>query len=390
MEQVNNKLLSLMQLMRAQQAAAGIVAGTGKKDGEGESDFGKVLEREYRQDAPNGKPSGQETQKTGTTGKEEGTSSAKDAAQASEREEPVSEQQMTMAALAMMQNPVIVQPVEVPAEEAAAAPQASSELLEATAPVLESAAPKAEAELTAPVENLNAEAPKPVEKAEQPQAAEKIEAPKEKAEPVTQGKEEVKAEGAETGPESKEKAEVEVKGRTPETMSGGIAEPLFHDVEAAPVKVANAKAPEQAEAGEQVKGQVAQKVTEALQQGESQVQLQLNPEYLGHVTVELTRSAEGALSVVLHAERLQTQGLLEKHMGGLQELLSANGREDVVVEVQRQQESQQSANFDYNGSSGNGKQGQPQQEQQQRQPQHTENFLQQLRLGLVPLEEAAV
>ena len=120
------------------------------------------------------------------------------------------------------------------------------------------------------------------------------------------------------------------------------------------------------------------------------MQLQLNPEYLGHVTVELTRSAEGALSVVLHAERLQTQGLLEKHMGGLQELLSANGREDVVVEVQRQQESQQSANFDYNGSSGNGKQGQPQQEQQQRQPQHTENFLQQLRLGLVPLEEAAV
>lgn len=387
MEQVNNKLLNLMQLMRAQQAAAGAVAGAGK-NGEAESDFGKVLEREYRQDAPKGKTDGQDTQKTGAAGKEEGTSKGKDTPQAAENEEPVTEQQMTMAALAMMQNPVVPQPAEAPVEEAAAAPQTGSELLEATAPVVESAAPKAEAEVVKPQENLNTEPVKPMEKPERPQAAEKVEPTKETVEPAAQPKEEVKAEKAQGASEFKAKAEV--KTNTPETMSGGIAEPLFHDVEAAPVKVANAKAPEQTEMGEQVKSQVTEKVTAALQQGESQVQLQLNPEYLGHVTVELTRGTDGTLSVVLHAERLQTQGLLEKHMGGLQELLSANGRETVVVEVQRQQESQQSANFDYNGSSGNGKQGQPQQEQQQRHPQHTENFLQQLRLGLVPLEEAAI
>ncbi len=162
---------------------------------------------------------------------------------------------------------------------------------------------------------------------------------------------------------------------------------IFSDVESIPVKVSDVSAQDSSSETPTVENQVYQGVKEAVQQGDSKLTLQLTPENLGAVTVELTRGADGALRVVLSAERLQTQGLLEKHMSGLQTLLANNSQEPVQIEVQRQQEAQPYNNHSYDGSSGNGKGGYQQQEQnQQQQRQQGNDFLQQLRLGLVPMD----
>ena len=162
---------------------------------------------------------------------------------------------------------------------------------------------------------------------------------------------------------------------------------IFSDVESIPVKVSDVSAQDSSSETPTVENQVYQGVKEAVQQGDSKLTLQLTPENLGAVTVELTRGADGALRVVLSAERLQTQGLLEKHMSGLQTLLANNSQEPVQIEVQRQQEAQPYNNHSYDGSSGNGKGGYQQQGQnQQQQRQQGNDFLQQLRLGLVPMD----
>ena len=159
--------------------------------------------------------------------------------------------------------------------------------------------------------------------------------------------------------------------------------PLFDDVEAAPIKVA--EAPARAENSEGIEQQVAVKLSDLIASGETKVQIQLEPVELGKLTVELTRSADGTLSVVLDAENAQTRSLLEKHMSALQETLSDRTQRAVQITVEHNEESQRQDNQqrdDFNdGRSG-------QQQQQQRDNRHTgADFLQQLRLGLIPLEE---
>lgn len=169
------------------------------------------------------------------------------------------------------------------------------------------------------------------------------------------------------------------------------SQPVFSQVESIPVKVSDVPAGENSGETPTVETQVFQGVEDAVKQGDSKVTLQLTPEHLGSVTVELTRGTNGALHVVLTAERMQTQNLLEKHMSGLQSLLANNTQEPVEIQVQRQQESQAYDSHNYDGSSGNGKNGYQQQEQNQQQRQQQGNdFLQQLRLGLIPLEGTLV
>jgi hypothetical protein len=76
-------------------------------------------------------------------------------------------------------------------------------------------------------------------------------------------------------------------------------------------------------------------------------------------------------------------------MGNLQELLGAQGQKDVQIQVARQQESQQSdPSYDGRNGAQNGQSGQ-QQEQRQQQARQDQDFLQQLRLGLIPLDGEA-
>jgi flagellar hook-length control protein FliK len=183
--------------------------------------------------------------------------------------------------------------------------------------------------------------------------------------------------------ETKEETRVEV---TDAPTQG--EQPVFQNVETTMIKVAEAPAPESTEETAPVEKQITDQLTQALEQGESKVEVRLTPESLGNVTVEVTQQKNGALSVVLTAENDHTRTLLQQHMGNLQELLGSQGQKEVQVEVSRQQESQQQNNAAYDGRNG-GQNGQQQEQRQQNHQQQDQNFLQQLRLGLIPLDAEA-
>ena len=168
-----------------------------------------------------------------------------------------------------------------------------------------------------------------------------------------------------------------------EAMVGEM--PRFEDVEAAPIKVA--EAPERAENSAPVEQQVAVKLSDLLESGESKVQIQLEPVQLGKLTIELTRSADGTLSVLLDAENAQTRSLLERHMGNLQEALADRGQRAVQITVEHNEESQRQDNQQrddfYDGRNGQNSQ----QEQRRNEQRGGADFMQQLRLGLIPLED---
>ena len=162
-------------------------------------------------------------------------------------------------------------------------------------------------------------------------------------------------------------------------------QPIFHDVKAAPVKVGEVEhAPETQETN--VAQQVDNGVAQALAQGESMVRIQLNPENLGSVTVEITKSTEGIIRVALNAHSGETRSLLERHAGELQGLLSSRTQQSVEVSVQRQQESQQNQNHNYDGRNGHAQDGEQQHRRRQQEQTDSVDFIQQLRLGLIPAD----
>ena len=96
-------------------------------------------------------------------------------------------------------------------------------------------------------------------------------------------------------PEGGEPRRTEEEGQVTDASVG--AQPLFQRETATPVKVAD---PEPVYAEEpEAPQQLAAKLSQALERGDSMVQLQLTPESLGKLTVEITRTAQGQLSVVL-------------------------------------------------------------------------------------------
>ncbi|MCI8848404.1 MAG: flagellar hook-length control protein FliK [Oscillibacter sp.] len=166
-------------------------------------------------------------------------------------------------------------------------------------------------------------------------------------------------------------------------LQEGMAErPVFEDVREVPVKVG--EAPTAEKPSEPVEVQVGKQLETALAKGETKVEIQLTPDSLGKIRVEVTLREDGGLLVQLHAENSRTQGILEKNLAGLESLLGRNSQQEVQVEVPRHQESQQQNLFDQQQ-----KEQQQQQQQQQRRehPQNSEDFLQQLRLGLIGPEE---
>ena len=175
----------------------------------------------------------------------------------------------------------------------------------------------------------------------------------------------------------KPQAEAEVT----QTQTAPAAEqPLFRQVEHTPVKVGDA-APLDTTA-EDFDAQAAKTIAQALEKGSQKVELKLSPANLGNVTVELTRTAEGVIHVVLTAEREQAMKLLTDHAGQLGNLLQNNTGADVRVEVPQNQQGRQA----WQEGQGQHHQGQSQQQQSHSQ-QEQEDFLQQLRLGLIQLEE---
>lgn len=163
-----------------------------------------------------------------------------------------------------------------------------------------------------------------------------------------------------------------------ENAAGGMEQPLFAETESLPVKVGEPEVLDTTQDGMDQK--LAKTISDSLDKGMQKVELRLSPQNLGNVVVEMTRSSDGTLHVVLHADNERAMNLLGEHSASLGALLSASGHGDTKVEVpQPHQENQQWQQPDSDGGQGqNGRSG-----EQNRQRQSAEDFLQQLRLELL-------
>ena len=250
-----------------------------------------------------------------------------------------------------------------------------------------------EAETTAaaaPVETVVQEVP------QETQAATEELPETEKAQPVAEAP---KAESVEAAPEKSEAVE-EVKPEAVEVREAGteeaekpqedaaeIAQPVFQKVDTAPMKVGESYKTVDTEEPH-MEEKLADTVREAVQAGAERVEIQLSPANLGRITIEMTRSVEGMLEVVIHAATTKAAGLLSQHLDGLHAALQNYSQETVQVEVQRSQESQEQHLFQHADPDGRGnQQRREEQHQQQQEEEHSSgDFLQKLRLGLVSLE----
>lgn len=163
-------------------------------------------------------------------------------------------------------------------------------------------------------------------------------------------------------------------------------QPVFRDIKAVPVKVGEVyQAEPTVENGVELKD-LGDTLTQAIDRGENRLELQLQPAELGRIRVEMRWSDEGALHVILHAESTRTQSLLEKDMASLQTLLGRETQQEVKVELPREQEAPRQS---FDDGRQNGGQQHHQQEQRQSSRHSGQDFLHQLRLGLIPAEEVS-
>ena len=164
--------------------------------------------------------------------------------------------------------------------------------------------------------------------------------------------------------------------------------PVFEQVEAPPVKVAEVPRPIPLEAEdgvEQLGNEIGSIVVNSVDA--NRIEVTLTPGNLGRLTVEVTRSEDGTLNVVLHATTEKTANLLEKGADGLRQALAANAGREAQIEVRSSEGSQQQF---LNPDGQNGQERQQQQQQQNRRQndqRSAQEFLQQLRLGLVDVNE---
>ena len=161
----------------------------------------------------------------------------------------------------------------------------------------------------------------------------------------------------------------------------GAAQPLFDRTEHMPVKVGEADTLDATEPD--FAPRLAKAITEAEQEGARHVELKLAPEHLGKLSVELTQGKDGVLHIVFHAENEQAMKLLQEHSATLVSMLHGSHSGEIQVEVPRPQQGEQP--WQQPEQQPGQRHGRNPQEQG-RQRQSTEDFLQQLRLGLLGVE----
>ena len=188
--------------------------------------------------------------------------------------------------------------------------------------------------------------------------------------------------------EAPQDVEGEVQEKAPEEIPDEAVaqEPVFHEVETAPVKVGETYEPVDTQEPD-MEAKLAATNRTAVQSGAEKVEIRLMPENLGRLTIEMTRDSSGALQVVLHASNSRAAGVLNEHLDGLRTALQNYGQQEVRVEVQRGEESQRQQAFQNADPDGRGQRHQQQQRQEEQHQEHSEDFLQKLRLGLFGTEE---
>ena len=345
MEQMNQAVLSMMQMVTAgksQRTESGNQTG---KD-ENAKDFGAMLRDRQTADK--------------TAGTAQGTVKAADTAETGPTVDPDGlEQQMLLAAMALAQNPIVIlQDVQPEVQE-------NGTTVELT-PLQTEQVPQ---QSMAPVLETEPEAPQ-LQTVETAQTAPQTETGK--------------ADSGESRGSELPMEELHAESRT--EQADVEPQPVFRDIKAVPVKVGEVyQAEPTVENGVELKD-LGDTLTQAIDRGENRLELQLQPAELGRIRVEMRWSDEGALHVILHAESTRTQSLLEKDMAGLQTLLGRETQQEVKVELPRQQEAPRQS---FDDGRQNGGQQHHQQEQRQSSRHSGQDFLHQLRLGLIPAEEVS-
>lgn len=163
--------------------------------------------------------------------------------------------------------------------------------------------------------------------------------------------------------------------------------PLFQNTEHVPVKVGDASTLDTQ--SPDFEAQLGRQINKALQSGEQKLSISLSPDRLGNMVVELTRSPDGALQVLLRTSTAAAANLLNDHSMELSAMLRNNTQAPVLVEVQHPQENNAYQQQQQQNQHGQQQQGQQQQQQQQGK-QQIQDFIEQLRLGMLPADAEAV
>lgn len=351
MDQIQNSLLQMVQATASRQPAP-----ANQKPASGKDDFRKMMDQQAAEqpgtEAPKGETAPQDGEPVKTL------------------EDPKLREQMMLAAAAMMQNPVVTlteDPVVVPET----APQTEVQpVAEFTAQPEQTAAKPSDSLVQTALPKVNKEGTMVVRQGSVESVEAPVEAPAEPAERVES------VHVTERGGETRDYDDQE-------NLESGRESAVFQEVREIPVKVGEAPAAEKTVETQPVEVQIGEKLTEALQSGETRVEIQLTPENLGKVTVEVTLNQEGTLHITLHAENPATRNLLARDMSGLQMMLARDTQQDVRVEIPQQQENHNI----YDQQQGRQQHQNPQQHQQhQERRENAEDFLHQLRLGLIPME----
>ena len=345
MEQMNQAVLSMMQMVTAGKSQR---TETGNRTGKDENakDFGTMLRDRQTADK--------------TAGTAQGTVKAADTAETGPSVDPDGlEQQMLLAAMALAQNPIVIlQDVQPEVQENGT----TVELM----PLQTEQLPQ---QSMTPVLETEPEAPQ-LQTVETAQTAPQTETGK--------------ADSGESRGSELPMEELHAESRT--EQSDVEPQPVFRDIKAVPVKVGEVyQAEPTVENGVELKD-LGDTLTQAIDRGENRLELQLQPAELGRIRVEMRWSDEGALHVILHAESAHTQSLLEKDMASLQTLLGRETQQEVKVELPREQEAPRQS---FDDGRQNGGQQHHQQEQRQSSRHSGQDFLHQLRLGLIPAEEVS-
>ena len=352
MEQMNQAVLSMMQMVTAGKSQR---TETGNRTGKDENakDFGAMLRDRQTADK--------------TAGTAQNTVKAADTETGPTVDPDGLEQQMLLAAMALAQNPVVIlQDVQPEVQESGAAME--------FVPIQTEQAPQ---QSVAPTLDVEPEAP----------AAAQEKAPQLQTVETAQDAPQTETGKADSGESRGSELPMEDLHAVSRTEQADVEpQPVFRDIKAVPVKVGEVyQAEPTVENGVELKD-LGDKLTQAIDRGENRLELQLQPAELGRIRVEMRWSDEGALHVILHAESTRTQNLLEKDMASLQTLLGRETQQEVKVELPREQEAPRQS---FDDGRQNGGQQHHQQEQRQSGRHSGQDFLHQLRLGLIPAEEVS-
>lgn len=188
-------------------------------------------------------------------------------------------------------------------------------------------------------------------------------------------------------PDLPEKVEIRADNGEDAPEEAPVGEqPVFHEARAVPVKVGERYDAVDTQKPE-MDNQLADAIRSAAQAGTERIQIRLAPQNLGSLVIEMTKDANGALQVVLHTSNARAAGVLNQHLDGLHTALQNYGQEEVHVEVQRGQESQEQ-HFKQADPDGRGQQqNRQQQERREEAPENGQEFLQKLCLGLFGTDE---